>query len=749
MGYNNKNMMFQKLGGKYQLLIDKPEDLKFVTELDEAHWIATGAPVDSFTCDKKFLQYLDSDNNGRIRTDELKCALKWLFSVLNDISVLEEKTPVLNIDLINTENEIGNQIKSAAKRILVNLKADDKEIITLEQARSNQEILSSGKCNGDGVIPLDSLTNEKNSKLVSDIMATVGSVNDASGKKGINAELLDKFLAEAKAYIEWYDRGSLKKDEKSTPVMIRGNETVPAYNAIKAVRSKIDEYFTYCKMLRIDGVIEQRFHPNEKLINELDMNNPEAMNSYINSAPLAKPENSLILKFDATINPAFEKEIQNFKKSVLKKSNQKQLSLQEWEDIKTEFANFAEWDNGKQGTAVEKLGIDLLREYATGKQAKKIRPLLDEDLAVANEIKQIANVEKLILFKQLILDFANDFVSMARLFDPALESMIQVGTLVLDGRNFDLNVKVKDREAHKKVAIRSNICVMYITISSQEGENTKKIDLATGVTSGTITHLYIGKKGVFFTPEGKEWDAEVVDFIQQPVSITEALGMPFVKLGEFLKKQIEKFTSTSYSKVEKGLGESITSVESNLANNTKKPSNKTSWTGPLMLLGGGIGIAGVGSAFASVTKALKAVSFMQVFLFFVLIISIIALPIVIAAIFKLRRRNLGMFLESSGFAMNSPLRLTHKMGLLFTRTPALPENSSKLYFDKTSILLKNANFEKRGIKFKIFITIIVLFAAITIGFFCNKIFSIDQKISRFFTGNSPGKIQDCQQKDKK
>ena len=727
MGQTKNNMIFRKVGGKYQLLIATPADLKYIPQLDEAHWIATGAPTQSFTCDAVFLKYLDTDINGRIRTDELKDALSWLFLMLKDISILEEKTSNIQLDSINTEEEAGKQIRTAAERILSNLKAKDKTTITLEQTRSNQQILSSGECNGDGVIPADSIDDEKTSQLVNDIIATIGSTDDASGKKGITAEHLEKFLTEAKAYIEWYDQGSLKKNEKSTPVMIRGKDTVPAYTTIKAVQGKLDEYFTHCKMLQIDDAIEKRFHPAEKTIDQLDMNNPEAMSAYMTAAPLDTPNKNLILKLEDQINPVYNDSIKAFIKTVFN-DKIKQISYSDWEEVKAEFANFANWDNGKLGAIVEPLGIDLLREYVKGKQTKKLQPLFKKDLAVAAEIQQIANVEKLLLYKQLILDFANDFVSLSRLFDPSLNSMIQVGKLVMDGRHFDLNVKLADKAGHKKIAIKSNICVMYITATSKTGDVITKMDVATGVTSGNISNLYIGKRGVFFTPDGKEWDAEVIDFIRHPVSISEALWMPFVKLGEFLKKQTDKFTSSGYQKLEKGVGDSITNIEKT-AGSTKQQPAKTSWTGPLMLLGGGIGIAGLGSAFASVTNALKTISIVQVLMFLGLIIIIVALPIIIAAIIKLRKRNVGMFLEASGWAMNSSIRLTHKVGLLFTRTPSLPENSSKRYFDHTSILLKNADFQKRAWPFKLFVVIVTLAIAIAIGIFCRKFFNTDKVLT--------------------
>jgi len=258
------------------------------------------------------------------------------------------------------------------------------------------------------------------------------------------------------------------------------------------------------------------------------------------------------------------------------------------------------------------------------------------------------------------------------------------------------------------------------------------MDVVTGVTSGNITNLFIGKKGVFITRGGQEWDADVVDFIKQPVSIMEALKMPFVKLGDFIKKQTDKFTSSGYKNLEKGVGASITNLEKT-ATSQQQPQ-KTSWTGPLMLLGGGIGIAGVGSAFASVTNALKSISPMQIFLFFIIIILVVALPIIIAAVIKLRKRNIGMFLEACGWAMNSSIRLTRKMGLLFTRTPSLPENSSKIYFDQTKILLKNADFQKRDWTFKLFIIIATLAIAIGTGLLCRRIFHVDKKVNDVISG---------------
>ena len=750
-----KTMIFRKLGGRYQFMIDTPEDLKSILKLDEALWMCTGAPIDSFTCDPAFLNHIDSDINGRVRTDEVKKAVAWAIKVLSDLNVLSSNFDEFPLNAINTSNDAGKQLRSSAELILSNIGIKEKETIKLEHTRSRKDILSSGECNGDGVIPVVSVTDEKIQHFISHIMETTGEALDASGNKGITSEHLDKFLEDSKAYIEWYDKGKLKKGEKSSLVMVWGEDTVPAYSAIKSVKDKIDEYFSQCRLLKVDPVAVTRFHATEKTIQELDTSNTEAVNLHIANAPLSEPNIEEQLALDSNINPHFRNQIETFRENVLQKTesikSDSEISFDEWEKLKKEFANFAEWEAGKPGETVETLGADVIRKYLKGKLPEKLRPIFEKDLAVAEEIKKIGDVEKLLLYSKYLLAFTNNFVSLSSLFNPESFSMIQVGKLIMDGRHFDLNLKVKDRNKHKKVAIKSNICVMYLKISSQDGEKMLSSDVATAVTSGNIRNLYIGKMGVFFTPDGKEWDAEVIDFVQQPVSIIEALKMPFTKLGGFLKKQTEKFTSSTYNKIESGVGASVTNVEKSIqAPPQAKPAQgKTSWTGPLMLLGGGIGIAGLGSAFASVINALKDNTvILKISLFILGVIIIVAIPIIISAILKLRRRNIGMFLEACGWSINTSMRLNIKMGLLFTRIPAFPENSDKKLFDYTRAFLKKTNFQKKSWKFRLFIIVMCIVLSLALGYAVNTIFKIDKKILNWFGWKSQG-TEECNSQQNK
>ena len=81
-----EKMAFQRIGRSYHLLIRTPEDLRAILALDEAHWVATAAPIETINCDRTFLELVDTDHNGRILCYEIKNAIDWLLRILRDPS---------------------------------------------------------------------------------------------------------------------------------------------------------------------------------------------------------------------------------------------------------------------------------------------------------------------------------------------------------------------------------------------------------------------------------------------------------------------------------------------------------------------------------------------------------------------------------------------------------------------------------------------------------------------------------------
>jgi hypothetical protein len=98
----------------------------------------------------------------------------------------------------------------------------------------------------------------------------------------------------------------------------------------------------------------------------------------------------------------------------------------------------------------------------------------------------------------------------------------------------------------------------------------------------------------------------------------------------------------------------------------------------MLIMGGGIGIAALGSSVAFIAKSLQNVSFSTILAVLTGIIVIFGGPSVIMALIKLFNRDLSRFLESCGCAVNHPMRMSRKMGSIFTFVPSRPSGEISL-----------------------------------------------------------------------
>ncbi|MDP8217743.1 MAG: hypothetical protein P9M03_03345 [Candidatus Theseobacter exili] len=723
-----RKIKIKKLGGVSQLAIEVPEDLDQICKLDKTHWIATSAPCDSFICDQAFLKYMDSDKNNRIRTEEIKNAQEWLFRMLSDKSRLAEKTDILHLSAIDTSHPEGTALHAAAKRILTNLKIKDSDTITLQQAQNRQDIVAQVTCNGDGIIPPESIEDPETSEVAHDIMRSMGSTEDASGVQGITIKHLDSFLQDAQAYLGWNKKSLAQERQKHSSIFVWGEDTAQAYNCIHAIKPKINEFFNLCHLIQFNQEFEKKFILDEKELEQLKINDSESLKTYLSEAPLRIPNTEEILVIDEHINPMYRNLLNNFKKTVLSKitsnSDVNKLDKNIWEKIQEVFSEYSAWQAEKPESQIGIISADTLQKHLNGPCIDKLRKLMEKDLAIGNELQQVMDLEKLILYQKWLFEFLRNFISFESLFNPASPSIIQVGALIMDGRVFSLCTKVTNHEEHRNIAAKSNICIMYLSITGKIKEISETMEIATAVTSGTMSNLYIGKNGVFFTPDGREWDAKVTDIIINPVSLSEALLMPFKKLSSFIEKNIDRFRSSKYNEMEKGLVKGIDEAGNSLSasKEVRKQSQPKASNGGVrdLVLGGSIAIAALGSSFAFITNTLKNVSLLNILSVILGLMILIAVPTIIGAYIKLRQRNLGMFLEACQWSINAPFRLTVKTGLLFTYVPGLPKKTSYGNYDISNIFLNQKPDNKnKWLKLIIYILIAVLFG-LTIGYLLSR-----------------------------
>ena len=77
-------MLFEKVGGSLQIVVNSADDVMNLLELPPAYWSVTGISLEALAMDAQFLAFVDDDSNTRIRVDEVKRAIAFVKKTLVD-----------------------------------------------------------------------------------------------------------------------------------------------------------------------------------------------------------------------------------------------------------------------------------------------------------------------------------------------------------------------------------------------------------------------------------------------------------------------------------------------------------------------------------------------------------------------------------------------------------------------------------------------------------------------------------------
>ncbi len=656
------NITFKRFGRSYHFCIDHAEDLRRVLHLDAAHWVATNAPIETLNCDPMFLGLVDTDNDGRIGCDDLKKAIRWVLDTLRDCGDVTAGSQSLKLDAINTDQQTGRWAHESAANILTRLGKADARRITLDQVNQLKTDIENTPISEMGVVLPEAATDAEVQEFMTDVVATVGGAPHPSGRQGVDQAQLDQFVAGARAFLEWQLRGNISKNRSETEIMPLGTQTPEAFALLASVRDKIDQHFAQCEAVAFDSRVAQHIGPCDAEIANLDLTTPAAIEEFRRNAPLAKPTPLQVLSFDDQVNPYYAPQLTDFLTGFLKPllgQSTASLSQEQWQEVKGRFTAYEAWMNAKPEAKFELLDFEKLRKYLDKKFGDAVRLIIEKCRATAVELDRIRGVEKLILYQMWILDLANNFVSFPHLYDSRRRALFEMGTLVMDGRRFNFSVKVNDRAEHMRIAKTSSMYVLYVQVASAPDK--PKYEVAVPVTAGGKGNLCVGKRGVFYDLAGQECDATVVEIIENPISICEALVSPFQRLGRLLTGKIEAISSAGEKKLDTAVGTA-----------TAAPSGQAIGG---ILMGGGVAIAALGSAWAFIANQVSNLQWYVVVIGVVCAMLAVILPTSILAFLKLRRRELSAILEGSGWAINARMRLTRRQGRFFTQRPSYPRHA--------------------------------------------------------------------------
>ena len=301
--------------------------------------------------------------------------------------------------------------------------------------------------------------------------------------------------------------------------------------------------------------------------------------------------------------------------------------------------------------------------------------------ALAAAQAQYKPLEKLLLLCRDFCTLLRNFVSFQDFYakrgkallgrgaeDETPWAIFQAGTLVIDQRACNLCLKVNDMAKHNTQAPDSGMYLIYCNCKHHASGQTMQIVAA--MTVGDIRNLKVGKNALFYDRQGRDWEAEVVKIIDNPISIGQAFWIPYRKLGEWVTGLI---TKSAAEKEQKSFADMTAKLQT-----TPAPADKAAAPAPFdiakfagIFAAIGMAIGYIGSFFTSLALGLKGLGWWG-WLVIPGLLLVISGPSMILAWMKLRKRNLAPLLNANGWAINADAIVSVLFGNTLTEQADFP-----------------------------------------------------------------------------
>ncbi|MBO7741427.1 MAG: hypothetical protein J6S21_02635, partial [Victivallales bacterium] len=674
-------MRFEHTGKAYQLVIRDGTDLQDALVLDEALWVAMSAPIKAYTGDPKFLAYVDTFHDGSITSSELKDAIRWLLDVYPKKEQISDCFGgKLNLGDINEASSNGKAIKRSASYILRDLGFGDSQEIDLATVNKFQGILTSRPLNGDGVITVTAATVVSDqskvalmTECIKDGAAATGGTKDLDGTQGVTLDQFKAFLAAIPEYLSWLKEGEIPEGAERTDIMTFGADTPALVALLDANSALIDGAFKLDELQGFDQRLAGQVLENDGRPGVLDPTKWPGLESHLKNMPLMQPHKlgGIPLNDASYINPIYRGWLQEVTAKLIRPvlgDDVTMLTLEGWGKVKAAVSACRTYLQGKRGAICT--GLDPVR-LKSSIDEPALTPLAEDlatrDLAVANILKDAAQVEQLLLYLQWLVRLCNNFISFPDLYNPKVPTLFERGRVVIDGRWFNITFPVDSLAAHSAVAASSNVFIIYLEVDTKPAATT----LAAPVTIGDKGNLAVGKRGIFFDFAGNEYNAKIVKVIENPVCICEALAAPFGNIGKIVEGKVSKMSTASDATLQKQFTSVVNDPKAAAATAAKNQEAKGGDKSG-MLMGIGVAAAALSSAFAFICKTFASMSWLSIIVSVLCVLAVLLLPIMILAIIKLRRQDISSLLEGNGWAINSRMRLSRKQRRFFSRNGYFP-----------------------------------------------------------------------------
>ena len=481
------------------------------------------------------------------------------------------------------------------------------------------------------------------------IAAARGLLGEGQGLISVYAASAAEAEFTARALAAWEAAGGAAK-----PL---GEATEAASNAVAAVREKVDDFFVRCRLAAFDERAGEALNASEDALKSLGGAALSTEHSDIAALPLARVGAGATVPLgagsDSGINPAWAARIAAFREAAVVPllGAREAVSESDWLAIQDQLAPYVAWQAAKPA-------------------------------GLPPEAEAVRDLERLARYVRDLLPLANNFVAFRDFYTHQGKATFQIGTLYLDGRSAELCVAVSDPAKHAALAGLSRICLVYCDCQ----RNGEKLTIAAAFTAGDSDQLMVGRNGVFYDRQGRDWNATITKLVEHPISLRQAFWSPYKRLMRMVGEQLQKLAASKAAAVEGKLGEAAVGVGKKVegAGATAKPAAQQAFdVGKFAGIFAAIGLAvgAIGTALAAVVGGLLALKWWQIPLAIAGLMLLVSAPAMVLAWFKLRSRNLGPILDANGWAVNARARINIPFGTSLTQLAELPEGAERALTD--------------------------------------------------------------------
>lgn len=672
---------FFRAGGVDQVSLRNGADVLALKELDQKLWVALAMPTREVDIDPATLDFLDADKDGRIRVQDILLAVEWIRGAFQDAGQLLHSSEQVVLEQIKDP-----KILSAAKRMLVDLGKADEKAISMSDIEAITKTYADTVLNGDGVIIHASTDDDELKKIIDAVIATQGSVQDRSGKPGVDGAKVGAFFAEVDSYATWMKRA------EQEPALRPFEGVSSAVAAYLAVAEKLDDYFARCRLAAYDSRAAKTLEGQESDYQAMAGLKLSLAAEEIAKLPLAKIDPTGVLHLGFGLNPAWADKLAQFAEVAVRPilGARESITAADLAKIKERLVPHCDWAACKPTTAIGALGDEWIGKLAAGDQRSRLDALIAADAALQSDYAERSSVEKLVRLQRDFGRILRNFVNFSDFYSKQ-DAVFQAGTLYIDARAARLCVWVGDEAKHSVLAVTSGCYLAYCKLT--RGEKTQHI--AAALTNGDSDNVFVGRNGVFYDRQGDDWDATVTKIVSNPISVREAFWSPYKKLIRAIEEQVTKRAQTAESAADAkiiGAGTSIANFDPTKvapapaapapASATAPPAATPAPAAPLRKIdigtvaAIGVAIGGIGTMLAGIFGAVFGLGKWLPLGIGALLLAISG-PSMAIAWLKLRKRNLGPILDANNWAVNGSARINVSFGAAMTSLAELPSGSQR------------------------------------------------------------------------